>query len=110
MKYLIVIEKTKTGFSAYVPDLDGCIAAGKTRAQVVKLMRGAIKMHLEGMLADGERPPRPRSTSADVEVPALRPAKPTRREYDFSKGVRGVTAARLAERQRTDASIARKRP
>jgi len=109
MKFLIIIEKTKTGFGAYSPDLDGCVAAGKTRAQVVKLMRGAIKMHLEGMLVDGERPPRPTSTSAYVEVPPLAPLKQLRREYDIPRGVRGVSAARYAEGRRVQA-VSRKHP
>jgi len=48
-KYLIILEKTKTGFSAYVPDLPGCIATGKTKQQVEKLIYEAIEFHLEGL-------------------------------------------------------------
>ena len=71
MKYLIVIEKTKTGFSAYSPDLAGCVAAGRTRLAVEKAMRKAIEYHLEGLRSEGMRVPSPRSYSAYVEVPAL---------------------------------------
>ena len=53
MRYAVVFEKTETGYSAYVPDLPGCIAAGSTRIEVEKLIRGAIEMHLEGMREDG---------------------------------------------------------
>jgi predicted RNase H-like HicB family nuclease len=70
MKFLIVIEKTKTGFSAYSPDLPGCVATGRTRAQVERAMRGAIEFHLEGLRAERMEVPKPRSTSSYVEVPA----------------------------------------
>jgi predicted RNase H-like HicB family nuclease len=48
-KYLIILEKTKIGFSAYVPDLPGCIATGKTKQQVEKLIYEGIEFHLEGL-------------------------------------------------------------
>ncbi len=54
MKYLIVYEKTSTGFSAYVPDLSGCVASGKDRAEVEMNIREAIELHILGMKADGE--------------------------------------------------------
>lgn len=69
MKYLIVIEKTKTGYGAYSPDLDGCVATAKTRPAVRKLMREAIQFHLEGLREEGRRLPRPTTTSAYVDVP-----------------------------------------
>jgi predicted RNase H-like HicB family nuclease len=70
MKFLIVIEKTKTGFSAFSPDLLGCVATGRTRAQVEKSMQKAIAFHLEGMRAEGIKVPVPRTYSAYVNVPA----------------------------------------
>ena len=70
MKYLIVIEKAKTGFSAYSPDLPGCVAAARTRAAAQKLMRGAIEFHLKGLRAEGQRVPAAHATSAYVEIPA----------------------------------------
>jgi predicted RNase H-like HicB family nuclease len=70
VKYLIVIEKTKSGFSAYPPDLAGCVAAGRTRATVERLMESSIKLHLEGLRAQGRRVPIPKSSSAFVEISA----------------------------------------
>ena len=70
MKYLIVIEKTKSGFSAYSPDLAGCVAAGRTRPSVEEAMRKAIEFHLEGLRAEGRRVPAPKAYSAYVEIPA----------------------------------------
>jgi predicted RNase H-like HicB family nuclease len=69
MKYLVVIEKTRTGFSAYSPDLDGCVAAARTRPAVRRLMQTAIAMHIEGLREDGRKPPKPNSTSDYVIVP-----------------------------------------
>ncbi|MCW5878656.1 MAG: type II toxin-antitoxin system HicB family antitoxin [Anaerolineales bacterium] len=52
-RYLIVIEKTNKNYSAYSPDLDGCVAAGQTREETVKNMQEAIEFHLAGMEEDG---------------------------------------------------------
>jgi predicted RNase H-like HicB family nuclease len=70
MKLLIVIEKTKTGYSAYSPDLDGCVATGATREQVETSMKKAIEFHLDGMRAEGIEVPAPKSYSTYVEVSA----------------------------------------
>ena len=70
MKYLIVIEKTKTGFSAYSPDLEGCVATGRTRKSLESTMRGAIAFHLEGLRAEGYKVPKPHTYSTYVEVSA----------------------------------------
>src|SRR3954452_23193827 len=48
MKYVVLFEKTETGYSAHVPDLPGCVAAGATLEETAELMRGAIRMHLAG--------------------------------------------------------------
>ena len=69
LKFLIVIEKTKTGFSAYSPDLQGCVATGATRKQVEKAMQKAIEFHLEGMRAERMKVPAPQSYSTYVEIP-----------------------------------------
>jgi predicted RNase H-like HicB family nuclease len=63
--YLVVIEHGDRNFSAYVPDLPGCIATGTTREQTVERMRGAIALHIEGLRADGEPVPEP-VTSAEL--------------------------------------------
>lgn len=49
IKYLIIFEKTETGYSAYVPDLPGCIATGRTKAIIEKNILDAIRFHLDGM-------------------------------------------------------------
>ena len=61
MKYAVLFERTETGFSAYVPDLPGCIAAGPTFEETADLMRKAIQMHLAGMREDGDAIPEPRT-------------------------------------------------
>ena len=68
MKYLIILEPTDTGFSAYSPDLDGCIAAGSDRDETIALMQEAIEFHLEGLALEGLTPPPPRSEAALVDV------------------------------------------
>jgi predicted RNase H-like HicB family nuclease len=70
MKYLIVIERTKTGYSAYSPDLDGCVATGATRDEVERTMREAIEFHLEGLKAEGFDVPAPNTYSTYVKVSA----------------------------------------
>ena len=52
-KYLIVIEKAENNFSAYSPDIPGCVATGATKADAENSMRSAIRMHLEGLKEDG---------------------------------------------------------
>ena len=69
-KYLIVIEETETGFSAYSPDLPGCAATGASRAEVEENMREAISFHLHGLREEGQPVPEPRSYSTYVELPA----------------------------------------
>ena len=56
MKYAVLFEKTETGYSAHVPDLPGCVAAGATFEETSSLMLKAIQMHLAGMQEDGEDP------------------------------------------------------
>ena len=70
MKYLIVIERTATGYSAYSPDLPGCIAAGSTREEVEREMKDAIAFHLDGLKAEEFAIPEPSSSSSYVEIPA----------------------------------------
>lgn len=70
MKFLIVIEKSRSGYSAYSPDLPGCAAAGRTRVQTERAMRKAIQLHLEGLRAERIRVPRPAASSSWVEVSA----------------------------------------
>jgi predicted RNase H-like HicB family nuclease len=70
MKYLIVIEPTETGFSAFSPDLDGCVATAPTVEEVEKLMHEAIEFHIEGMRAEGLQVPEPKTRAIYVTVAA----------------------------------------
>lgn len=69
-RYLIVIEETPTGYSAYSTDLPGLAATGVSPAEVEKNMREATAFHLDGMREDGEPVPEPHSYSTYVELPA----------------------------------------
>ena len=68
MQYVVVIEKIKNNYSAYVPDLPGCVAAAKTKQDVVKLIHEAIEFHLEGIKEDGIPIQESTVTSELVEV------------------------------------------
>ncbi len=70
MKYLIVIEETETGYSAYSPDLHGCVATGSTREEVEKTMQEAIAFHLDGLREEGCDIPDPHSYSTYMDVSA----------------------------------------
>jgi predicted RNase H-like HicB family nuclease len=67
-KYAVVIEKGPSNYSAYVPDLPGCIATGKTIEEIEKNMREAIELHIEGTIEDGDPIPEPSSQTIEVEV------------------------------------------
>ena len=69
-RYLIIIESTATGFSAYSPDLPGCVATGRSRPEVEQEMHDAIEFHIEGLRLAGEPVPEPRSDAAYCEVVA----------------------------------------
>ena len=68
MRYAVVIEKANGNYSAYVPDLPGCIATGETVAVVESEIREAIRFHIEGLQADGIVVPEPTSIAEYVET------------------------------------------
>ena len=68
MRYAIVIEKTERNFSAYVPDLPGCVATGVTIKEVESQIREAIEFHLHGMRKDGAPIPPPASRVEYVDI------------------------------------------
>jgi len=70
MKYLVVVEKSDNGYSAYVPDLPGCVAAAKDRNEIVTLVQEAIEFHIEGLRESGDPVPQPTSQSELVDVHA----------------------------------------
>lgn len=70
MKYLIVVEKTNTGFSAYLPDIDGCVATGRTKEEVLINMQEALEFHFEGLQLSKQSVPKPQAYSDYVEFTA----------------------------------------
>ena len=68
MRYAVVIEKAENNYSAFVPDLPGCISTGRTLEEVRANIRDAIDFHIEGMREDGEPVPEPTTLSEYVEA------------------------------------------
>lgn len=68
MRYAVVIEKAEANYSAYVPDLPGCVATGATVAETETEIRAAIRFHIEGLKADGAAVPAPSSIAEYVEA------------------------------------------
>jgi predicted RNase H-like HicB family nuclease len=69
MRYVVVVEQAGNNYSAYVPDLPGCVATGKTVEEVTGEIREAIAFHLEGLRADGLPVPPATSAAQYVDVP-----------------------------------------
>ena len=74
MKYVALIAKTGTGYSAHLPDLPGCIAAAGTFEETRNLIAEAANFHAEDMLEDGEQIPEPIYVAVEVEVEVPTPA------------------------------------
>lgn len=70
MRYAIVIEQAEGNFSAYVPDLPGCVATGATVAEVEEQIREAIAFHLDGLREDGVPAPLPSSQVEYIDIAA----------------------------------------
>ena len=68
MRYAFVVEKAEGNYSAYVPDLPGCIAAADTREEVESLIREAIRLYLEALREQSEPAPEPQAWADLVEV------------------------------------------
>lgn len=76
--YVVVIEpgKRPNSFGAHIPDLPGCVAVGESEAEVIDLIRGAVRLHILGMIEDGLEVPEPASTTRQIKigrVPILEP-------------------------------------
>jgi len=69
MRYAVVIEKAAKNYSAYVPDLPGCIATGKTVQETLDHLRSAMQMHVDGMREDGDTIPDPATLVDYVDLP-----------------------------------------
>ena len=68
MRYAVVIEKAEPNYSAYVPDLPGCVVTGATRAEVERRIRQAIQLHIQGLREDGIPIPKPSSICEYVDA------------------------------------------
>ena len=68
MKYVVVIERGKSNFSAYVPDLPGCVAAADTVEELERLIQEAIEFHIAGLREEGADVPPSSSTALEIEV------------------------------------------
>lgn len=69
-RYLVVVEETDTGWSAYSPDLPGCVATGDNREEVERNIREALVFHVDGLRKEGEVVPEPRTWSSYIQLPA----------------------------------------
>lgn len=69
-EYVVIFERANDNWSAYVPDLPGCVAAGKTREETDQLIREAIEFHIEGLKADGQSIPEPTTEAGRVSIAA----------------------------------------
>jgi predicted RNase H-like HicB family nuclease len=74
-RFLVVIEQAGDNFSAYAPDLPGCVATGKTREEVERNMQEAMEMHLQGLAEDKLEIPEPSARSGYLSVRTVRSAK-----------------------------------
>ncbi|MER2251001.1 type II toxin-antitoxin system HicB family antitoxin [Methylorubrum podarium] len=68
MRYAVVIERAGNNYSAYVPDLPGCVATASTVDAVESEIRDAIRFHIEGLRADGDPVPEPTSRAEYVDA------------------------------------------
>ncbi|WP_419865503.1 type II toxin-antitoxin system HicB family antitoxin [Candidatus Poriferisodalis sp.] len=68
MNYTVILERSRTGYGAYAPDLPGCVAVGSTREETVETMREAMEFHLESMIKDGDEIPELTSSAVEIEV------------------------------------------
>ena len=69
MKYVVIYEKSQTGWAAYVPDLPGVVTTGETREEVRSLIQEAIELHLEGMREDNLPIPEPSAEAEVISIP-----------------------------------------
>lgn len=70
MKYPVIVEKTRRNYSAYCPDLPGCVATGRTPAETLKRMKSAIALHIAGLKEDRLPIPKPSATIGYITIAA----------------------------------------
>jgi len=96
MEYLVVIEKGPTSYGAYVPDLPGVGVVGRSPAEVKRLIRDAVEMHLEGLREDGLTVPRPTARPHHVSVTARSAQRVLRRPRRIERRPAGRSVSRTA--------------
>jgi predicted RNase H-like HicB family nuclease len=69
MRYLVILAKGKRNYSAYSPDVLGCVSTGKTREDIERNMHEALQAHIEWMLKDGDPLPVPHTSPGDPDIP-----------------------------------------
>ncbi len=67
-QYVVVIEKAGKNYSAYLPDVPGCVATGRTKSAARRVLREALELHLEGLREDGRKPPVPHAVAQLVSI------------------------------------------
>ena len=70
MRYLVILERSRSGWGAHVPDLPGCVAVAETKPKVIALIKEAVDLHVESLRHSGDAIPRPSSESLLVETSA----------------------------------------
>ena len=70
MRYLVILERSKSGWGAHVPDLSGCVAVAETKPKVIELIKEAVDLHVASLRHSGDEVPRPSSESLFVETSA----------------------------------------
>jgi predicted RNase H-like HicB family nuclease len=70
MRYLVILERSRSAWGAHVPDLPGCVAVAQTKTEVIELIREAVNLHVDSLKASGDIVPRPSSESVFVETSA----------------------------------------
>ena len=104
--YAVIVEPTRTGFSAYVPNLPACVTTGRTLAEIKRHMAEAIALHLAGMRADGAQIPKAAATAAILVVPRAILTRPrcAWRQPEATGAEASVAAARVRPVQRRGAA------
>jgi len=70
MRYLVILERSKSGWGAYVPDLPGCVAVAETKPKLIELIKEAVDLHVDSLRVAGDAIPRPSCESLLVETSA----------------------------------------
>ncbi len=89
MRYAIVIEKAESNYSAYVPDLPGCVTTAKTIKEIKTLMHEAVELHIEGMIEDGLPIPEPNCHVGYIEIDDIADEDKQWQEFSLDQAMKG---------------------